>query len=188
MAIFLGATLGRSLIGSSEPPEDSARDRAVSGTAEAGSGRLVRFHDVRANFSISYPADWTRLEPADPEVELLVARDENTSMLVRTSPVGLRVTRQTLARARDLTDSLVRADGRVALRAQPQELILGGLPGFRYVYDFALSPTQRGVHLHYFLFKAGRMITLVFQTAPAEELSRVAPLFERMVRTFEGSG
>ncbi len=187
VAIVVGTTLGRSLIDSSEPSVSSGSDRP-SASAERGSERLVRFHDVRANFSIAYPAGWTRLKPADPEVELLVARDENTSMLVRNSPVGLKVTRTTLSLARDLTDSLVRVDGRVRLRGEPREILLGGLPGFRYVYEFSLSEALRAVHVHYFLFKAGRMITLVFQTAPPQELERVGPLFDRLVRTFEGSG
>ncbi len=174
LALLAGAAVGRNLLSSSTPP--SAR------------ADVVHFKDEVSKVSIDYPSSWARLpQPAnDPEVALLVAADDSTSLLVRVSDVGLApVTRKTLPVVRKLTDDLIGADPRAKQLVAPVETVLGGLPGWRYRYTYASDATN-GAHDHYFLFKAGRMIQLVFQAQPADRLPPLARTFDRIAATFKG--
>ena len=187
IVVLVAATaIGRGIISSPAPtprpsPAPSATERPSAPTDPSG---YVRFSAARAGFSIAYPEDWSRVASGDPEVQLLVAKGRTTSLLVRVAPVGLDVTPKTLPIVRGLTDSLVRADGRVRLLGEPQPLVLDELPGYRYAYTFTTSSGKPGAHLHYFLFKDKRVITLVLQTLPAQRLEQDLPLLERIAQTF----
>ncbi|MDP1794281.1 MAG: hypothetical protein Q8K63_09115, partial [Acidimicrobiales bacterium] len=167
LALLAGAAVGRNLLSSATPTTPRAD--------------IVHFKDEVAKYSIDYPASWTRLpQPeGDTGVALLVAGDASTSLLVRVSDVGLTtVTRKTLPIVRKLTDDLIGADPRAKQLVDPAPVELGGLPGWRYRYTYQ-SDTAGGAHDHYFLFKAGRMIQLVFQAQPATRLPAVAGTFDR---------
>jgi len=189
-AAFVGRGIVSSPSPSPAPPHEGAtvpqsQDKTQADPHATPPG-YVRFRDSRAGFSIAYPRTWSRVASSDPAVELLVAQGRTASLLVRRAPVGLDVTEKTLPIARRLTDSLVRADGRVRLLGRPQALIVDGLPGYVYEYTFAASSGERGAHIHYFLFKGGQLITLVFQVLPADRLKRVLPVFQRIAATFSG--
>ncbi len=174
LALLLGAWFGRNLLSSSAAPSVRAD--------------VVHFRDEISKVSIDYPSRWTRL--ADPQndrtVALLVADGDETSLLMRVSDVGLGpVTRKTLPVVRKLTDDLIAADPRAKQLVEPVATVLGGLPGWRYRYTYASDETT-GAHDHYFLFKAGRMIQLVFQAQPADRLPSVAKTFDRIAATFKG--
>ena len=96
------------------------------------------------------------------------------------------MTRKTLPIVRKLTDDLIGADPRTKQLVPPVAVVLGGLPGWRYRYTYQ-SDTTGGAHDHYFLFKAGRMIQLVFQAQPAARLPAVAGTFDRIAATFKGN-
>jgi hypothetical protein len=176
VALLAGAAVGRNLLSS-------------SATTTAAHADVVRFQDEVSNVAIDYPATWTRLpEPeGDPEVALRVAsEDASTSLQMRVSAVGLApVTRKTLPIVRGLTDDLIAADPRAQQLVRPVPVELGGLPGWRYRYTYGTGATG-GAHDHYFLFKAGRMIQLVFQASPATRLPALAKTFDRIAATFEG--
>ena len=139
--------------------------------------------------SIDYPASWTRLpQPQnDPEVALLVADTH--------ADVAAHARQRRRARAGDAQDAPDRPQvhGRASSRTDPRAkqlvapvpVVLGGLPGWRYRYTFG-SGADGGAHDHYFLFKGGRMIQLVFQAAPASQLPELAPTFDRIAATFKG--
>jgi hypothetical protein len=174
VALLAGAAVGRNLLSSSTPSTPRAQ--------------VVRFHDEVSQVAIDYPASWTRLqEPQnDPEVALRVTDDTSTSLQMRVSALGLApVTRKTLPIVRKLTDDLIGADPRARQLVAPVSVVLGGLPGWRYRYIYGSGATG-GAHDHYFLFKGGRMIQLVFQAAPASRLPAVAGTFDRIAATFEG--
>ncbi|MBA3306332.1 MAG: hypothetical protein H0U25_10465, partial [Thermoleophilaceae bacterium] len=38
-------------------------------------------------------------------------------------------------------------------------------------------------HAHYFLFRGRTLITIVFQTVPADRFAELAPLFDRIAET-----
>ncbi|MDX6719250.1 MAG: hypothetical protein QOJ63_1504 [Solirubrobacteraceae bacterium] len=174
LAIVAGAAVGRNLLSSTT----TATPRAD----------VVRFKDEISKFSIAYPGSWTRLQAAGAEsdVSLLVEADRATSLIVRAAPVGLAtVTQKTLPIVRKLTDSLVAADPRAKLLGAPQAVQLGGLPGYRYRYAYGSGETS-GAHDHYFLFKDGRLIQLVFQAVPSTRLSALTPTFDRIAATFRG--
>jgi hypothetical protein len=183
VALAAAAAVGRSVVSSPAPAPTPAPVPAAPPAATPPN--YVRFRDAAAGFSIAYPRSWSRFASPDSEVELLAAaKGRATSLAVRVKTVGLSVTPQTLPIARNLTDALVRADGRVQLLAEPQPLLLDGLPGYRYAYLFVRSNGGAGGHLHYFVFKGKRIITLVLQALPAQRLEQDLPLLERIAQTF----
>jgi len=151
-------------------------------------GDAVRFEDAAAGFSIVYPADWQRVVSPDPEIRLLV-KGEGSSMLVRMADLGITIGPGDVGRARKITDALVRKAAGAELLRPPQRVTLGGLPGYLYLYPFTDPATgQQGGHAHYFLFRGRTLITLVFQTVPAERFADMAPRFDRMGETLRVAG
>lgn len=149
---------------------------------------FVAFRDQAAGFSIAYPKSWTRLAP-DPQVDLLATDGAGVSLLVRVTAVNLgTVTADNLPRVRRLTDRLVQADGRARQVRPPRKIVLSGVPGYLYLYTFRqVGTTQTKAHAHYFLFKDGALIALVFQVEPAESLVRLAPTLDAVARTFRAT-
>lgn len=172
LALVIGAAVGRNIISSPTPSRPEPK----------------RFEDSVADVSLSYPANWTRLESADPEVRLLAAADQSTSLLVRIQKVGLApVTVRTLPVVKPLTDQVLAEGVRARQLTAAAAIELGGLPGWRYRYTY---PEKDGVvsgRIHYFLFKNGRIIQLVFQAMPSTRLDTLTPTFDRIAGTFEGS-
>ncbi len=176
LALLVGAAVGRNLLSSDTPPTDRAD--------------VVVFKDPVVKVSIAYPGTWDRRSQraGDPDLALLLsAYDSSAGLLMRVSSSGLDapVTEKTLPVVRKLTDGLVSADQRVKQLADPQPVVVGGLPGWRYRYTFAAGGSS-GAHDHYFLFKGERLIQLVFQALPAERLAALAPVFDRIAGTFRG--
>lgn len=176
--IALGAAaLARELVSSSSDA-DSPKKRPPKARA------FVRFTDRQAGFSISYPSRWRRLTPGDNQVRLLVAGG-GASGLVRTAPLGVRVRPENLKAAKKITDNLVKTAGRVRPLRRAQQVRLGGLPGYLYIYSFRDRGTgERGAHAHYFLFRDETMLTVVFQALPARTFTGLAPLFQRIANSF----
>lgn len=174
LALFLGVKVGRNLLSPSTNTPSARAD-------------VVRFKDDVSKVSIDYPADWQPVvEDEDPEVALRVAKNLSASLLMRVSAVGLApVTRKGLPIVRKLTDELIAADPSAKQLVRPVPVVLGDLPGWRYRYTFGSGDTA-GAHDHYFLFKGGRVIQLVFQAVPASRLPALAPTFDRIAKTFEG--
>ena len=174
LALLAGAAVGRSLLS----PDDT------TGTAD-----VVRFKDPDSRISIAYPATWKRQpdRPQDPELVLLVARDVSASLLVRVTPSGLDapVTQATLPIVRKYTDSLLSADQRAKQLTEPVAVGVGGLPGWRYRYTFG-DEASGGAHDHYFLFKEGKLVQLVFQAVPAKRLPGLAETFDSIAASFRG--
>ena len=175
LALVAGAAVGRNLLSSATP---------------APRAEVVRYKDPVAKVSIAYPASWRRLPQRanDPDLALIAAADDSTSLLMRDSLSGLDapVTPKTLPIVRGYTDDLVTADARVKQLTEPVAITAGGLPGWRYRYTFGSGATG-GAHDHYFLFKGERLIQLVFQAVPAERLPAVAALFDSIAASFRGS-
>jgi hypothetical protein len=177
--ILVGAAsmmIGRELISPAVPdPPARAADDPVGGD-------LVAFDDPARAISISHPPGWRRVASGDPAVVFL-AEGDNASMLVRTADLGVEIRPEDLDTAKDVSDDLVRA-GQHKLLRPPKQVTLGGLPGYLYLYTFPDPVTgQRGAHAHYFLFRDQTLITLVFQTVPAERFAASAPLFDRIGET-----
>jgi len=173
LALVAGAAVGRNFLSSSTPDSRSS------------DADVVHFKDDVSRVSIDYPASWAALPAADdPEIALRAAKDESASFLMRVSAVGLApVTRKTLPIARKLTDSLIGADPRAQQLVAPAPVVLGGLTGWRYRYTYS---SGAGAHDHYFLFKGGRMIQLVFQAAPPDQFRALEPTFDKIASTFDG--
>lgn len=146
----------------------------------------MRFHDARNGLSVSYPVSWRRIASSDAEVPL-VAGSSEASLLMRRVSLGTTVGAGDLDTAKKLTDKLVLTANRVQQLRPPRRIDnLGGLPGWLYIYSFAdTAGHQRGAHAHYFLFRGKTMITLVFQTLPAERFATYAPIFDRLAATFK---
>lgn len=177
LALAGGMFLGRKVIEGKEP------------NPPARAAQSARFHEPISDVSIEVPANWTRLRSSDGEVRLLVAADRSTSLLMRVTKAGLAtVTRRSLPVVKQYTDGLLRQDTHARQLAAPAPIELGGLPGWRYRYTYAAGDESSGSHVHYFLFKNGRMIQLVFQASPPTRLDALLPTFDRIAGTFRGSG
>jgi len=174
----LASGVGQRLLDSGDPPA----------AAVPGSGLppgFTEFRSSQAGFALSYPAGWTRLQTADPQVVLLAAQGPQVSFLVRVAELDVAIGPQELPAAKQLTDQIVMANESVELLAEPQPIELAGLPGYFYFYSFQDTGTeQRGAHSHFFVFKGQTLITLVFQTLPAEQFSAAAPTFDQITGSF----
>ncbi len=195
VALVVSIAIGSSVFPSPSTPErDEPSPTATAAppraTATAVPEGLVTFKDLESGFSIAYPRTWKRLEPVDPEVRLLVADGTNkVSLLIRDTPTGLTVTKDTLGTVRELTDSLVGADQRVTLLSSPEAITLDELPGYRYVYTFGdRNGESGGAHVHYFVFRGKRLISLVFQVPSARALKRGSAVLDRLAGTFRAIG
>ncbi len=181
VVLLLGAgamLLARALV-SPDPPDPPDPPETPVRKADD----LTSFRDPAGGISISHPSAWRRVILLDPEVRLL-AEGDGSSMLVRTSDLGIDIRPDDIGTARQLTDKLVRDVGRVRLERPPREVTLGGLPGYLYLYTFPDEASgQRGAHAHYFLFSGRTLITIVFQTVPADRFAGLAPLFDRIGET-----
>lgn len=163
----------------------SSRPRAAAKPVAASQPSLTRFQDPGGAFAGSYPASWQRLQSSDPAVIALSESSDGASFLVRKTAIGAPVSAANLMVARKLTDNIVNSGKHVTWLRPPQQVMLGGLPGYLYLYTFDDPSTgQRGAHAHYFLFRGATMVTLVFQALPAERIGSLAPLFDRIASTF----
>jgi len=177
----LAVGVGQRAAAPAGPPTGASTTAA--GAAAQPSG-LVEFQSPEVGFALAYPSDWTRLDPADPQVPLLATRGPH-SLLVRVLDLPTETASPELSAARQLTDKMVMSDASVTLLAEPQQITLGGLPGYFYFYNFT-DPTTglTGVHSHSFLFKGKTMIVLVFQTLPAGQFKDGATTFDQITGTF----
>jgi hypothetical protein len=177
LALAGGVVLGRKVIEGKDPQQPPR------------AGQLTRFHEPITRVSIAYPASWTRLRASDLEIRLLVAADPSTSLLMRVTKTGLAtVTSRSLPVVKSYTDALLKQDTRARQLSAPAAIDLGGLPGWRYRYTYGADDTSAGAHVHYFLFKDGRLIQLVFQAVPPSRLNALEPTFDRIAGTFRGAG
>jgi hypothetical protein len=146
----------------------------------------VEFRAEQAGFTLRYPGAWARPASRDPEVAFVAAendpaRNQGGSILVRATTLQTTIAKPQLADVRKATDQIVAAAPGVEVKAEPAETVLGGMPGWYYLYTFQDPVSgQRGAHSHYFLFKGRTMLSVVFQTVPQDDFGRLAPLFDRV--------
>jgi hypothetical protein len=187
LALVIGSLVGRSIIPSTAERKPTPAPKPVT------------FTDRQDGIGLTYPGDWVRVHSPDPDVRLVAAKAPSTtaadaptiSLRLRVSkapPAFTGVTERTLARVRKLTDTLLTADQRTALLSTPDAISVGGLVGYRYRYTYKTSDGKAGAHVHYFLFKGGKLIQLTFQAVPATTLSAVEPEFNRIAGTFTSTG
>jgi hypothetical protein len=177
LALVVGSLVGRSII-----PSSAERRTATA-------PKPTVFIDRQARISLSYPGDWARLHSRDPQVRLVAAESPATSLSLRVSKSSLAdVTERTLPIVRQFTDQLLRADERAQQLSAPEAVAVGGLPGWRYRYTYATTDGKTGAHVHYFLFKHGLLIQLVFQALPATTLATVEPAFNRIAGSITSTG
>jgi len=177
LALVVGSLVGRSIIPS------SAQRRATT------TPKPTVFTDRESGISLSYPGDWARLRSRDPQVRLVAAQSPAISLSLRVSKSALAdVTQRTLPIVRQFTDQLLRADDRAQMLSAPEAISVGGLPGYRYRYTYATNDGKTGAHVHYFLFKHGLLIQLVFQALPATTLATVEPAFNRIAASVTSTG
>jgi hypothetical protein len=170
LAIVLGARLGRDLLSDDDPKP------------KAATAAVVVFHETVSDVSLSYPSTWRRVPHPSDEVPLLIlAPGGNEALLARRSVTGLEdVTRETLPIAKKLTDPLIRAVKGAKLLEPARSVELGGLVGWRYRYSYQAGKSARD---HYFIFKRGLMLQLVFEVSPASRLRAVSSRFDRIARS-----
>lgn len=143
------------------------------------------FKDPAGAFAGGYPSNWTQQATINPQIVLLAQGPGGASYEVAKTTLTARITAANLGAATKLTERVVRSGNHVRLLRPAEQVPLGGLPGFLYLYTFVDPSTgQLGAHAHYFLFDGKTMITLVFQSLPSGNFVRLAPLFDRIASTF----
>ncbi len=164
----------------------STASRRTSLLAPASS--YVTFKDPAGAFEGGYPPSWKRL-PTTGQFVLLVKGPNGASYEVAKTTITAPVNATNLGAAEKLAQRIVSSGPQVKLIAlryrQPRVVSVGGLPGLLYLYTF-VDPTtgETGAHAHYFVFDGKTMITLVFQSLPSTNFVSLAPLFDRIARTF----
>jgi hypothetical protein len=176
LALVIGAAVGRSIIPSANSQRTPAPEPA-------------EFTDAENGIALTYPGSWRRLQPPDTQVRLLAAAGTSASLLLRVTTSAIAdVKQETLPVVRQFTDPLLAADERATQLSPPEAISLDGLLGYRYRYTYTGQNGSTGAHVHYFLFKRGKMIQLVFQAVPASSLPKVEPTFERIASTLHNPG
>lgn len=151
--------------------------------APAAPTGFVEFHSP-AGFSLAYPAAWSQLRSADPQVPLVANQGPN-SFLVRVVELSTPVGARELPAAKELTDKIVLGNESVKLQAQPKAISLSGLPGYFYFYTYTdRTSGLTGAHSHFFLFKGKTMIVLVFESLPADAFPAVSSTFDQISGSF----
>jgi hypothetical protein len=164
----------------------STAPKHTSGLAPVSSYAI--FKDPAGAFEGGYPSNWTRV-PTSGQFILLAKGPNGASYEVAKTTLTASVNATNLGSAKKLTERIVNSGPQVKLihlrYAQPGVVSIGGLPGLLYLYTF-VDPTtgETGAHAHYFLFDGKTMITLVFQSLPSNNFVSLAPLFDRIARTF----
>lgn len=189
-AVAIGVTIGGAAgerVGSSVPKPASPPARQPAPAASETPPGFVRFRDDQGRFSLAYPVDWEVQRGATPDIELLVTKGRTASLLARSVPLAFEVEPAELPATKRLTDQIVASGKGVRLLAETRRINLGGLPGWFYFYTFRDGSGRRGTHSHYFLFQGATMITLVFQSLPADEFPRYAPTFDLVAGSFRAA-
>jgi hypothetical protein len=188
LALVVGGVVGRSIVPSPEesPPPTQEPRQPQEPQQPAKPQGTFRFTDTLTDVSIAYPADWVRRYPRDQAVRLVASSPDASaavSISVRKSELET-ITPDTLPIVRSLTDDLLREDKRIGALPIPVAQTIDGLPGYRYTYTYRRDGGGDGAHIHYFLFKEGRLIQMVLQAVPASKLSAWQPTFDEIARTF----
>lgn len=179
----LAAGLGQRML--APPPSPPPAAGTQSSTPGSAPEDFVEFRSEQGGFALSYPKSWRRLQSEDPQVALVAANGQNDSFLVRVVELDAAVGPEQLPAAKQLADRIVKANESVELLTEPAKIELAGLPGYFYFYSFEdPASKQKGVHSHFFLFNEKKMITLVFQSIPAEQFPRMAPTFDKITNSF----
>lgn len=166
---------------SAVPPKTATPNRSPVPAPPAG---FVEFRDERVGFAVSYPKEWKVLEvPGDPQISLLTALNERDSFMVRVVPLGVQIGPKELPGMTSITNDLVTSGEGVKVITGPEQVQVGGLPGYFYLYTF-VDGGQKGAHSHYFLFKGDAMITLVFQAIPEDQFQQRASVFDQIANSF----
>lgn len=179
LALVVGGVVGRSIVPSPAEPETPAVDPDET-------PRTLRFTDTLTDVSIAYPSTWERRISRDQSVRLVASSpDASAAVSISVRKSGLEtITMQTLPIVRPLTDDLLREDKRIASIPEPVAVTADGLPGYRYTYNYRRDEGGQGAHIHYFLFKADRLIQMVLQAVPASKLASLQATFDEVARTF----
>jgi hypothetical protein len=190
LAVGLGtsaAIFGPRLFTGNQPSRAANTANTTNKTDASAKSKPIGFSEFRseqAGFELAYPSDWTKLSAKDPQVLLLLSQGPQDSMLVRVSELQEAVGPQQLPAMKQVTDKLVSSNKTVQMVAGPNQIELGGLPGYYYFYNFSDPATgQQGSHSHFFLFNGKTMISMVFQSMPKEHFAESAKTFDQVANS-----
>jgi hypothetical protein len=190
LAVGLGtsaAIFGPKLFTHPQPAQTANAANTTNKADAASKAKPAGFSEFRsdqAGFELAYPSDWTKLSPKDPQILLLVSQGPQDSFLVRTSQLEEAVGPQQLPALKQVTDKLVTSNKTVQMVAGPNQIELGGMPGFYYFYNFTDPATgEQGAHSHFFLFNGKTMISMVFQSLPKEHFTESAKVFDQIANS-----
>lgn len=167
---------------SSNGSQDNAP--ANSAAASSPSADFTEFRNDQIGIALSYPSSWAQLRSPDPQVLLVASEGPLGTVQMRALDLPTPVGQAELPAAKQLTDQIVGANTTAKMIVEPKQVQPGGLPGYWYLYTFTDQDGQEGAHSHFFIFKDKTMISLVFETLPAENFKDSAPEFDKIIDSF----
>lgn len=183
------AIFGPTLFTEIQPAKTANSAKGANTANDPAKAIPAGFSELRsqqAGFQLDYPSSWTKLNPQNPQILLLLSQGTHDSLLVRTNQLQDPVGVAQLPTMKQLTDKIVTSNKSVQIVTGPNQIDLGGLPGFYYFYNFTDPASgQQGAHSHFFLFNGKTMISMVFQSLPKEHFTESAKTFDQVVNSFQ---
>ncbi|HWH35507.1 MAG TPA: hypothetical protein VNT56_09355 [Acidimicrobiales bacterium] len=163
---------------------DGAPPPALSGELQEG---FVVFTDPETGISLQHPESWVPLRRPQGSMRLVLSAGGDSSLMIRVEPIETVIdTAEELTDVQAVTDRIAGAEPIQVV--QRQALEVNGMPGIFYLGRFTdeASGTQV-VNAHYFLFKGKTMHVVLFQVAPEDDFDELAPVFDRVLASFQGA-
>lgn len=170
---------------SDEAPEPDAGQPTPNLSGELQEGFVV-YADPETGISLQHPQSWVPLARPEQSRRLLLSAGGDSSLMVRVEPIEEVIdTAEELNAVQAVTDRI--AGGEDIQVVQRQALEVNGMPGIFYLGRFTDEASgTKVVNAHYFLFKGKTMHVLLFQVAPEEDFERLAPVFDKVLASFQG--
>ena len=198
IAYFVGTNIAQDRSGVNPSPAPT-----VSASANAAvSEDFVEFEDETGGIKFSYPKSWKKLED-NSKVPLSAEANDPVNRRIVLGPSGskpLMFARVIPLPAEIVIPENITTEDLGVIQGQLDKLIVGpdvrvaekkptnhkGKLAWRYLYDFKQGETGReGAHVHYFIFDGAKINVLVFEALPASTLEELAPVFDKILSTFE---
>ena len=157
--------------------------RPASGGTTVPATELTFYKDAQTGFSVRYPKTWNRLHPPVSDLRAVLVVGENDAVSFRILPIQTVATQENIGNFKAVTDAVVFGSNENKL-IQEQLVLLNGKLSYYYLYTFIDKETnQQGVHAHYFVFEGLRILSVVFQSLPAEDFNRQAAVFDQVAES-----
>lgn len=156
--------------------------RPATGGTTVPPTELITFKDDQIGFAIRYPKTWSKYVPPVSDIRLVLQANQNDGVSIRILPIQTVATQENIGNFKAVTDAIVFGDQHNKL-IQEQLVLLNGKLTYYYLYTFQDPNGQQGLHAHYFVFEGLRMLSMVFQSLPADDFTNQAAVFDQVAES-----